>query len=173
MHIWNLNWSDNVTITTKSYVCGYCGKSIASQRGYNSSNKINHVNIGHIYICHNCHSPTYFDPEGVQTPGPLFGEEVKNLPTKEVTDLYQEARKCASAGVFTGSVLCCRKLLMNISVAEGATEGLKFVEYIDYLEKYNFLPPKGRDWVDHIRKKGNEATHEIAIMTQEDAEESR
>ena len=60
---------------------------------------------------------------------------------------------------------------MNIAVAEGAAEGLRFVEYIDYLENNNFLPPKGRDWVDHIRQKGNEATHEIAIMMQEDAEE--
>ena len=60
---------------------------------------------------------------------------------------------------------------MNITIAEGAAEGLKFIEYIDYLEKNNYLPPKGRDWVDHIRKKGNEATHEIAIMTKEDAEE--
>jgi len=35
----------------------------------------------------------------------------------------------------------------------------------------NTIPPDGKDWVDHIRKKGNEANHEIAIMAVGDAEE--
>jgi hypothetical protein len=34
-----------------------------------------------------------------------------------------------------------------------------------------YVPPDGKGWVDHIRKKGNEATHEIALMTAADAEE--
>jgi hypothetical protein len=31
------------------------------------------------------------------------------------------------------------------------------------------VPPNGKHWVDHIRKKGNEATHEIALMGADDA----
>ena len=67
--------------------------------------------------------------------------------------------------------MLCRKMLMNIAVTEGADEGLKFIEYIDYLSNLGFIPPKGRHWVDHIRKKGNEATHEIALMQEQDAKD--
>jgi hypothetical protein len=34
-----------------------------------------------------------------------------------------------------------------------------------------YVPPNGKEWVDHIREKGNEATHEIQMMTREDAED--
>ena len=60
---------------------------------------------------------------------------------------------------------------MNIGVQQGAKEGEKFIQYIDHLAQNGYIPPNGRGWVDHIRKKGNEATHEIALMSQSDAEE--
>lgn len=60
---------------------------------------------------------------------------------------------------------------MNIGVQEGAAEGKSFVFYIDFLAEKGYIPPNGRGWVDHIRKKGNEATHEIALMNRTDAEE--
>ena len=34
-----------------------------------------------------------------------------------------------------------------------------------------YVPPNGKCWVDHIRKKGNEANHEITLMNKTDAEE--
>ena len=58
---------------------------------------------------------------------------------------------------------------MNIAVQQGAAEGLKFIEYVTYLSEKGFVPPNGKHWVDHIRKKGNEATHEIAVMGEQDA----
>jgi len=60
---------------------------------------------------------------------------------------------------------------MNIAVSKGAREGLKFVEYVNYLAEKGYVPPDGKEWVDHIRQKGNEATHEIALMNQEDAKD--
>ena len=60
---------------------------------------------------------------------------------------------------------------MNIAVSRGAKEGLRFVEYVEYLANNNYVPPDGKDWVAHIRGKGNEATHEIAMMQREDAVE--
>lgn len=60
---------------------------------------------------------------------------------------------------------------MNIGVQQGADEGKSFLYYIDFLAEKGFVPPNGRHWVDHIRKKGNEATHEIALMTASDASE--
>lgn len=72
---------------------------------------------------------------------------------------------------YTAAVMCCRKLLMNIAVARGAKEGLQFWQYVNYLSEQGFVPPNGKEWVDQIRKKGNEATHVIALMKREDAED--
>jgi len=83
--------------------------------------------------------------------------------------LYEEARRCTGQNCFTGAVLLCRKMLMNIAVQQGAAEGLKFIEYVNHLAQAGFVPPNGKHWVDHIRKKGNEATHEIAVMSEQDA----
>lgn len=60
---------------------------------------------------------------------------------------------------------------MHIAVEQGATEGLSFVQYIDYLSGQGFVPPNGKHWVDHIRKKGNEANHEIVLMNPQDGKE--
>ena len=59
--------------------------------------------------------------------------------------------------------------LMNIAVSKGAKEGLSFQEYVNYLDSKRYTPPDSKEWVDHIRKKGNEATHEIALKTKNDA----
>jgi hypothetical protein len=88
-----------------------------------------------------------------------------------VYGLYGEARRAMTPGAFTAAALVLRKLLMNIAVAEGADTDRNFVGYVDYLEEHHYSPPKGRAWVDHIRRKGNEATHEIPDITREDAEE--
>jgi hypothetical protein len=76
-----------------------------------------------------------------------------------------------SVAAFTSSVMDCRKLLMNIAVDKGAPKNQKFVEYVDYLETKGYTPPDSRGWVDHIRKQGNDANHEITLMTKPDAEE--
>ncbi len=60
---------------------------------------------------------------------------------------------------------------MHIAVSKGAKPGESFVSYVDYLAAKGFIPPDGRDWVDHIRQKGNEANHEIVIMSGAEAEE--
>ena len=83
----------------------------------------------------------------------------------------EEARRCVAASAFRAAVLCCRKLLMHIAVAKGATEGKNFVTYVEYLADKNYVPPDAKSWVDHIRAKGNEANHQIVIMTRSDAEE--
>lgn len=62
-------------------------------------------------------------------------------------------------------------MLMNIAVNQGAEENLRFIEYVNYLSNNGFTPPNGRHWVDHIRKKGNEATHEIELMKESDAKD--
>lgn len=60
---------------------------------------------------------------------------------------------------------------MNIGVAQGAKEGDTFIKYVEFLAKEGYVPPNGKAWVDHIRKKGNEANHEIVLMSKTDADE--
>jgi hypothetical protein len=161
-------WVNISRLNPRNYTCGYCNNSIASENGYEAMNSSGYCR--YIYICHCCEMPTVFDADKNKTPGSSFGKSVGFLP-KEVEGLYNEARRCTKVSAYTASVLCSRKLLMNIAVSKGAEEGLSFVEYIDYLADKNYLPPDGREWVEHIRKTGNEATHEIKVKSREDAEE--
>lgn len=164
-------WSNLEGLHSHKYVCGYCSSSIAVNQGYNGRIE-NSSKYSSIYICHHCHQPTYFPVVGAgQFPGVAFGSPVAHIPHKDVEELYNEARQAISVNAFTGSVLCSRKLLMNIAVSKGADTNLKFAEYVNFLADKGYVPPNGTDWVDHIRTKGNEATHEIAIMTREDAED--
>ena len=170
MKIEKVNWANIIALPSKSYICGNCGNSLASAKGFSASSPSHGRIVANIYICHFCFRPTYFDEEGNQILGSPYGSKVNNLPS-EVETLYNEARNCTSCSAYTASVLCSRKLLMNIAVSKKAAEGLKFIEYVEYLSNQHFIPPDGKDWVDHIRTKGNEATHEISIMKKEDAEE--
>jgi hypothetical protein len=109
--------------------------------------------------------------EDSQFPGAKYGNEVENVSDVDIESLYEEARNCFSTNSFTATVLCCRKLLMHIAVDKGAGDGLRFIEYVEYLTDNHYVPPGSEGWVDHIRTKGNEANHEIIIMDKETAEE--
>lgn len=157
-------WQHTIEIAPKEYKCSYCDKEVGSNRGYCTTD----ASQG-IWLCPRGH-PTFFDPKGNQYPSPVFGRSVDNIPAKEVNDLYEEARRCMSVRAYTSAVLACRKLLMNIAVEKVDTPGKHFIEYVDYLAANHYVPPGGEEWVDHIRDKGNEATHEILLMNKEDAE---
>jgi len=161
-----MSWINESQIESRKFICGFCGNTVASNKGFYSQKNSNNL----IYICPHCEKPTFFDFYDTQTPGISPGNEVHHLPN-ELESLYREARNSVSVGANTGSVLACRKLLMNIAVSQGAAEGKNFITYVEYLANNGFVPPNGKGWVDHIRKKGNEATHEIALMQQKDAEE--
>ena len=165
-----MNWYHIDDLPPKEYSCGYCSKLIASARGYHTGANGQSSEASHfVYICPNCKKPTYFHHDK-QIPGVAPGNEVTHVPDN-VHHLYFEARNCVAAGCYTSAVLACRKLLMNIAVDQGADEGKNFVHYIEHLANKGFVPPNGKGWVDHIRKKGNEANHEIVLMGKADAEE--
>ena len=166
-----LIWNQIGTHSSKSYVCGHCNKQLASEKAYYAILEATGHPGGYLYICHHCSKPTFFNFDGAQTPGSSFGNDVNDINDKVVEELYNEARRCYSANAFTSVVLACRKLLMHIAVSKGADEGLKFIEYVEFLSSNNYIPPDAKDWVDQIRSKGNEATHEIVIMKKEDAED--
>lgn len=158
-----MSWNNTEKGGSADYQCGYCFNLVASNEGYSSSS------YSVIAICPHCAQPTYLT-ETNQVPGIAPGSLIENAPDL-ATKLYEEARKAISAGAYTASVLVCRKLLMNIAVAEGAEEGKRFIQYVEFLADKGYIPPNGKAWVDHIRKKGNEATHDIALMTKDDATE--
>jgi len=168
----SLFWHQTGILRSKSYICGYCGNSLASNVGYIKTvdENGNGEGIAFVYICHHCHKPTFF-VGSEQTPGARPGEDVKGIDDKGVESLYKEARDSYSKNAYTATVLCCRKLLMHIAVSKGAEEGKSFMEYVEYLSSKNYIPPDAKDWVDHIRTKGNEANHEIVIMSEEEAKD--
>lgn len=168
-----LKWDSVQSIPSMGYRCGYCGLAVASEKGW-LAKRDGTAHVGaNIFICHKCTRPTFIDfaDRNKQYPGVVFGSKVSDIPDQNVESLYDEARMCSGSGAYTASVLCCRKLLMHIAVSKGALVGESFVSYVEYLSDKNYIPPDARDWVDHIRKKGNEANHEIQIMAKEDAEE--
>jgi hypothetical protein len=163
-----INWQDDKLLTSHSYKCGHCHKDLASERGYWGTD--DHNRHHYIYICHFCHKPSYIDPSEKQFPGETFGDEVANVTDSNVLEMYNQARNCMSVNAYTAAVLCCRKLLMHIAVSKGAKEGLYFAEYAQFLCDNHFVPPDAREWVVHIKDKGNEANHEIKIMSKDEAE---
>jgi hypothetical protein len=107
---------------------------------------------------------------GGQVPGVAFGAGVDALPPT-VESLYSEARRCMSINAYTSTALACRKLLMNVAVDKGAKGSQKFAFYVDWSVEEGYVPPGGKGWVDHIRKMGNEATHEIELIEGHTAEQ--
>ncbi len=164
-------WEGIQALESRSYTCGYCGTPLASERGWFARHGRSGIVCAFIFVCHKCTKPTFFDYSGNQSPGVVFGEAVKDIPEKTVEQLYDEARKTTGAGAYTAAILCCRKLLMHIAVSKGAPAGDAFINYVQFLADNNYIPPDAKGWVDHIRTKGNEANHEITIMTKVDAED--
>jgi len=166
-----MNWRGlDGEIGAKTYVCPYCGKDISTTQHLSARSETNGI-VARISICHNCKNPTYFSADGKQVPGSPVGKDIEGLEDAGIIGLYREARDCLSVSAYTASILCSRKLLMSIAVSKGAKPGDTFQNYVGHLERENYVPPGSHDWVDHIRTKGNEATHEIALMTKADAEE--
>lgn len=163
-----VTWRNIMTLESKSYKCGYCGNPLSSEKGW-IADCPGREKYYFIYVCHHCSKPTFFEINGSQTPGFSFGDKVEYITDTLVEELYNEARRCMKENAYTAAVLCCRKLLMHIAVSKGAEENKNFTEYVEYLSKENYIPPGSKDWVDHIRTKGNEANHDIVIMSEEDA----
>ncbi len=162
------SWTSATGIEPQQYECGHCGNVVGPNRGYEGKHPSSGVTVGRIYICSFCSLPTYISGP-LQVPGSAFGRVVEHLET-DIQGLFDEARNCMSVSSFTSAVLACRKVLMHVSADLGAKEGQTFLQYVNFLETNGHIPPRSKGWVDHIRKKGNEANHEIRLSTREEAE---
>lgn len=169
----NIKYTNETTVSSRPFTCGYCSNTIAPNRGYQitySDENARTRTSGYVYICPYCKKPIFYNTYDKQIfPGEMYGRDIKNLPNN-LQYLYNECRQTFSNGCYTSSVLMARKILMNIAVEQGAKENLKFIEYVNYLDEQGYIPPNGKAWVDYIRKSGNEATHEIVVKEKEEAE---
>jgi DNA-directed RNA polymerase subunit RPC12/RpoP len=163
-------WRKPNVLNNKDFVCGYCGNQVSSISGYQfgQSTDGSGQEIAAIYICSSCKGPNVIGPGAERYPSPAFGMPVRQVPDS-LNQLYEEARRCTQERCFTAAVLICRKMLMNVAVEQGGNPGGTFQSYVTYLGDQGYVPPNGRHWLDHIRKKGNEATHEIQLMSEADA----
>jgi len=171
-------WKAVQGLQSTEYSCGYCGCRVGADKGYSAAigtGVRGEVVTGPpdpvIRICPVCTCPSFFDTRGVQTPAPRIGRDVQGITDTGVVAVYDEARRCTSVAAYTAAVAMCRKVLMHVAVHCGDAPNKRFVEYVDYLATNGFVPPNGKGWVDQVRKKGNEASHEIRTMTKADAEQ--
>ncbi len=160
-------WKGAGSVGQAQYKCGFCGNQVGTNLGYMAITSAGRPAF--IFICPTCLKPTFVDEAQKQVPAPRLGSEVKGITDPGVQSIYNEARDCSTIGASTATVLLCRKILMNVAAQHGAPAGQPFAAYVDFLDKAGFIPPNGKTWVDQIRRKGNEATHEIPQVTQTDA----
>jgi hypothetical protein len=114
--------------------------------------------------------PTFFDDDGKQVPGPLFGKDVEGVTAPSVTGLYREARFCMTVSAYTAAALCARKMLMNVAVAKGAKAGDSFRSYVEFLADKRLIPEEAKEWVKRIKDSGNDVNHSIDLVEERDAE---
>lgn len=164
-----LGWRGTTSNGKMDWTCGYCGRTVGGDVCYLRENERDGKAI---YICPHCENPTAFIcgefGEVEQYPGACRGYDVEHLP-ESVSALYSEVRRCVQYSAHTAATLSMRKLLMHVAVDQGAQEGLSFAAYVGYLSERGIVPATGAEWIDEIRKAGNEAAHEIEIA---DAAES-
>lgn len=163
--VWNEEFIENSD--GFSYECGFCNSKVSPTDILKC--KIQQMEFGKVLICTSCNRPTYFEELcSIQIPNKMYGMNVQHL-TEDIFSIYNEAKLCYSSNAYTATSLICRKILMNVAVDQGAKEDDSFVSYVNYLDNEGYIPPNGKDWVDAIRKHGNDATHKIPSITNEDA----
>ncbi|WP_349407932.1 hypothetical protein [Pseudalkalibacillus sp. SCS-8] len=84
-------------------------------------------------VCTGCNYPTFLQFDiGIHLPSPKIHASVEHLP-ESLGMLFRETGKVISSGLYNTTVLLCRKLLMNLTVQEGARENQKFPFYVDFI----------------------------------------
>jgi hypothetical protein len=164
-------WKSIYDVSEWRYHCGACGERTTGHFGIWQLTQDGGVRAC-VVICSHCGCPTYFQGIKQTYPKPRYGQPVEGITDQGVLSLYGEARHCTSYGAFTSAVMLCRKILMHVAVSLGAKPNQNFKEYVDYLDGEGYTPPKGKEWVDDIRDKGNEANHEIRIVSEEEAQKT-
>lgn len=184
----SLRW-DGDKIKAASFTCANCGRDINSDYGmalrtvtFDDQNKTgwyadryeyteNKIGIG-VYVCTNCGFPTFIGVDNkmkpIQIPRSAYGSDISGV-SESVGEIYSEARHSYGVGAYTGVVELCRSLLNHVAVDLGAPKGKRFIEYVNFLDENHYISVKSRDWVDRIRKLGNQANHDLTVFSESEA----
>ncbi len=143
------------------WTCGFCSQSVGEDQGWRAVDAEGH-HVAAIRICRRCRRPTFFEIAQPPFPEPLPGEAIPHVP-EPVNGMYEEARACVRAGAHRSAALACRTTLMYIATQLNGEQRIEggFQANIKWLFDNHWIPPNGRAWVEHIREKGNDATHEV------------
>lgn len=166
-----VGWTSVNNLQKMSYACGFCRNFISNDKGYTLVGMVaqRQIAIAYIHICHICHNPTYFDPNGLQFPAGSVGKRFDHAPS-DVLDMYEQALRCLRADCLEATVMVCRRLLMALAYSLNAEEGKTFQYYVEYFVTCGAITTPMKPWVDKIREIGNFATHKMPKITQEQAE---
>lgn len=153
----------------KDFTCGYCQSHNSSDKGLLLVETLSdeYEQDGGVYICSHCKMPTFIWQD-IQVPGVKTGNPISEV-SDELKDIYDEARSSYAVGAYTGTVLLCQKILMNICVELGAEPGLQFAEYVTFLDENHFITSKIRSWVNRVKYEDAENSHEIVIKNKQRA----
>jgi hypothetical protein len=168
-----MDWQGVHTIDTQEWRCGFCDREVASDRGWQATGYSQgfHHTVARVVLCPRCNLPSLIDSDsGAVVPPERFGQGVDHMPD-DLTALYNEARRAVTSGAPNSAALACRKILMHVGVQKGAAAGGTFLSYVNYLSEHGFVPPDARGWVDEIRELGNDANHEIDLISEDEAKD--
>lgn len=155
----------------RDFTCGYCQSYTSSDKGMLLVETVteDYKQEGGVYICSHCKMPTFLWQD-TQVPNAQIGAAINEV-SDELRALYDEARSAYTAGAYTGVVLLCQKILMNICVELGAEAGLSFADYIAFLDENHYITSKIQSWVNQVKSEDAEEEHEIVIKSKQRAGE--
>jgi hypothetical protein len=160
---------------TRPYTCGFCGRAVTSSVGFQREESTITVDRTQerdteIRVCPLCWGATTFGRNS-QYPRPTQGDSFttrdKQPDVKQIVALYNEARSALAENAPSCAVLMFRKLLMHIAVQQGASAGLRFIQYVEYLKNEAVVGKPMHPLIERIRREGNEENHEIVRATPE------
>lgn len=151
--------------------CGFCGHSVGQAQGWRAVGRSGR-HFAAIMTCPRCRRPSFFEVNQHPFPEPLPGEAIPHIP-EPVNGMYEEARACVAAGAPRSAALASRTTLMYVATQLNGGQPVKggFQANVDWLFDNHWIPPNGKPWVDYIRDKGNNATHEIQVPDPELAQQ--
>jgi hypothetical protein len=73
------------------------------------------------------------------------------------------------SGAYRSAALACRTTLMYVATELNNKTQIEggFKANVEWLFKNGWIPPNGKAWVDYIKDRGNDATHEILVADPE------
>jgi hypothetical protein len=147
----------------EQWVCGFCDTRVAQPKAWIAVSVPKGALLASVRYCPHCGLTTLFDDvHGDRYPEARPGEPVRHAPPA-VAGIYDEARACVAAGAPRAAMLACRTGIMYVAVDLNGGKKVEggFKAAVDWLASNGWIPPNGRGWVDRIKDRGNDATHEI------------